>query len=246
MSASQTRIGRICLAGSAVAALGLLAMPANADLPGFMMEWDASHDTQNLFRYDPADYGDSYQEGPDQWRYIGQLRSEMWSIDWNVLVDPDPLVDAQIVVTNNADVFQTFSLLMILGVDPLADGIARGSNSATVTNEFNFDEGATLRTAGSGSIYRAFIDGGSPFKTLMDSPFALETDPIPFDTDSDTESFSNLASGPVNQTMAILLEFELSPGDSASINGFFEIVPGPGGLALFAVFGLGLGGRRRR
>jgi hypothetical protein len=246
MSALQSRIGRICLTGSAVAAIGFLAMPANADLPGFMMTWDASRDLQNPFTYDPANFGDAYDEGDGLWRYVGQLSNEMWSVDWNVLVDPDPLVDAQIVVTNNADVFQNFSLLMVLNVvPPLADGIARGSNSATVTNEFNLQEGATLRPAGAGSIYRAFIDGGAPFMTLMDDPFSLETDPVPFDTNSATESFDNMPSGPVNNTMAILLEFDLSPGDSASINGFFEIIPGPGGLAIFALLGLGSSRRRR-
>ena len=247
MSALQTRFGRICLTGSAMAALGFLAMPANAELPGFIMEWDASLDKLDPFRYDPADYGDYYEKGNGLVRYVGQLTNELWTIDWNVLVDPDPLVDAQIVVTNNADVFQAFSLLMILDIDPpLADSITRGSNSATVTNEFNLQEGATLRTAGETSIYRAFIDGGMPFRTLMDSPFSLETDPIPFDTRSATESFDNEPGGAVDETIAILLQFELSPGDAASINGFFEVIPGPGGLALFAVFGVGLSRRRRR
>ena len=44
----------------------------------------------------------------------------------------------------------------------------------------------------------------------------------------------------------IMLEFELSPGDSASINAFFQAVPGPAGAAVFALFGLVTGGRRRR
>ncbi len=227
--------------GAAVAAFCLLATPSFGD---FSMEWDASRDTQDPFRYNPGDYGKTIDEGNGLTRYVGSLTNELWSLDWNVLVDPDPLVDAQIAVTNNADTFQAFTLLMILGVDPF-EGTARGSSSATVTNEFNLDEGATLRTAGGGSVYRAFIDGGTPFRTLMDSPFSLETDPIPFATESATASFNNVPSGPINETMAILLEFELSPGDSASINGFFEVFPGPGGLALFAVFGVGLTRRRR-
>ena len=244
MSASQTRFGRILMTGSAVAAFGVLATPSFAELPGFFMEWDASRDMQDPFRYNPGDYGETIDEGNGMTRYIGSLTNEMWTLDWNCLVDPDPLVDAQIAVTNNADVFQVFTLLMILDIDPF-EGTARGSNSATVTNEFKLEEGATLRTAGEGSIYRAFIDGGTPFTTLMDSPFSLETDPIPFATDSATEAFDNMPSGPMNETMAILLEFELSPGDSASINGFFEVFPSPGGLALFAVFGVGLARRRR-
>ena len=73
----------------------------------------------------------------------------------------------------------------------------------------------------------------------------LETDAIPFDTRSSTESFGPEENGPAEMSIEVQLEFSLSPGDSASVNGFFEVVPGPGGAMVLALFGLA-GGRRRR
>jgi hypothetical protein len=245
MSAS---ISRACSVGAFVAVLTLGAT-ATAEIPNFIMEWDASGDTQDPLRYDPSEFGEVIEHGDGTFTYLGGLASTLWSIEWDVFVDPDPIVDAQIIVTNTADVFQTFSLLMTLPIAPsLTTSTIDGGVSATVTNEFNLVEGATLRAATGSSIYSAFIDdpfgAGTPVMTLMDSPFALITDPIPFDERSATEAFGPMAGGPVDSSIEVLLEFELSPGDSASVNGFFQAVPGPGGLAVLAL--LGIGGRRRR
>ncbi|MCZ6611562.1 MAG: MYXO-CTERM sorting domain-containing protein, partial [Planctomycetota bacterium] len=53
-----------------------------------------------------------------------------------------------------------------------------------------------------------------------------------------------VASQDVNTNIQIFLQFELSPGDSASFVSIFEIVPSPGGLAVLGL--AGLAGRRRR
>ncbi len=54
------------------------------------------------------------------------------------------------------------------------------------------------------------------------------------------------ASQDADNTIGILLEFELTPGDSASFTAIFEVfVPAPGALPLLGALGL-LAGRRRR
>ena len=238
------------IVGAGVAAALAFGGTAMADLPEFMMRWDASADNQDELWYDPATFGDARDNGDGTFTYDGGLQNTLWAVDWLVTVDPDPFVDAQIAVTNTADTFQTFSLLMTLPVDAIVEATIDGSASATVTNEFNTDEGAILRALTGSSIYKAFIDdpngSGTPAATLLDDPFSLETDPIPFDTRSASESFGPMLNGPVNSSIEVMLEFELSPGDSASINAFFQAVPGPAGAAVFALFGLVAGGRRRR
>ena len=251
MSVSQNRYGKIIVAAAAVGAALFAGAQAQADIPEFRMRWYASLDENTPFTYDPAEFGEVFDRGDGTYSYLGGLQGKLWTIDWDVLVDPDPLVDAQIIVTNNADEFQIFELLMTLPVEALPVSIINGSVSATVTNEFNLEEGAILRALRDGSIYAAFVDDpmakGDPVRTLMDDPFSLETDPIPFDTASATEFFGPEDGPAITDSIQILLRFELSPGDSASINGFFEaLAPGPGALGAFAIFGLGLGRRRRR
>jgi uncharacterized protein (TIGR03382 family) len=237
------------IVGAGVAALSFVGT-AQADLPEFRMRWDASADGQDALWYDPAQFGDAWDNGDGTFTYDGGLTNQLWAVDWLVTVDPDPLVDAQIGVTNTADVFQTFSLLMTLPVDAIIQATIDGSVSATVTNEFNTQEGAILRALTGDSIYKAFIDdptgSGTPVARLMEDPFSLETDPIPFDTRSATEDFGPELNGPVNSSIEVMLVFELSPGDSATVNAYFQAVPGPAGAAVFALLGLVAGGRRRR
>ncbi len=252
MSVSKNGYGKLIVAAAAVGAALFAGAQAQADIPEFRMRWFASLDENTPFWYDPMDYGDVFDRGDGTFSYVGGLQGKLWSIDWDVLVDPDPLVDAQIIVTNNADIFQTFELLMTLPVDALANVIYNGSVSATVTNEFNLEEGAVLRALKNDSIYATYVDDpeamGEGLFFLMSHPFSLETDPIPFDTASATEFFGPNDGPSIGKSMQLRFSFELSPGDSASISGFFEAlgIPAPGALGVFAIFGLGLGRRRRR
>ena len=243
------RIRSSLIVGAGIAALSFVGT-AQADLPEFMMRWDASADGQDALWYDPADFGDAWDNGDGTYTYDGGLTNQLWAVSWLATVDPDPFIDAQIGVTNTADTFQTFSLLMTLPVGAVINAEIDGSSSATVTNEFSTVEGAILRSLTGSSIYKAFVDdpdgSGTPVATLMADPFSLETDPIPFDTRSATESFGPSAYGDIASSIEVMIEFELSPGDSASVNAFFEAVPGPAGAAVFALFGLVAGSRRRR
>jgi hypothetical protein len=246
---SFCRIRGAVIAGAGAVALSFVGT-AQADLPEFRMRWDASADNQDEFWYDPAEFGEAWDNGDGTFTYDGGLSNQLWAVDWLVTVDPDPFVDAQIGVTNTADTFQTFTLLMTLPINAIVNATIDGSNSATVTNEFSTEEGAIFRALTGSSVYKAFIDdpdgSGTPVATLMDDPFSLETDPIPFDTRSATESFDPAFYGDINSSIGVMIEFELSPGDSASVNAFFQAVPGPAGAAVFAIFGLVAGGRRRR
>ncbi|MBT8485408.1 MAG: hypothetical protein HKO59_06065 [Phycisphaerales bacterium] len=245
--------------GVAAAAIALtVGSSAFAGLttPSFLMTWDASLDASDPFAYDPGDFGDVIDQGLGTFQYLGSLSGSTYDVDWDVSVNDDtfggltggdgPFINAAITVTNNSDEFQSFSLLMTLGgVSPIGpSSLMAGSVGATVTNN-QVDGDATLRAGAGGSVYSGLIDLAS-VATLWDDPYSLVATG-PFATASDDTSFGDPVKVPgpaVTDSISILLEFELSPRDSASVSGTFSVVPGPGALSLLAVFGLA--GRRRR
>jgi len=268
MSAIARTKNRLTLAaaGSMVA---LLATSVHAGLvtPDFGMVWDASGDNVPSNPYNPADFGEVIYEANNTVRYLGGFVGEGWALDWNCLVrdrgqyggqgfgSPGgaAFVDAEIVVTNTSASTQTFSILMSMGVsDPiLPDSLVNGAVAATVTNN-SFSGGATLNAGLGDSIYKGFIDLVDPFAdtpvaTLWDDPYSLSATGA-FASADDATDFgvpAPIAGPAVNSNVAILLTFELSPGDSATVSGFLNVIPTPGVLALLGLAGV-TGGRRRR
>lgn len=264
---ARTKNGISLAAGSVIALIAASGAHAGLSMPDFGMVWDASGDNVPANPYNPAEFGEVIYEDDDSVRYLGGFVGEGWELDWNCLVrdrgtyggqgfgSPGgaAFVDANIVVTNTSSTVQTFSLLMSLNVaDPiLPDSLINGAVSATVTNN-QFSGGADLNAASGDSIYKGFIDLVDPFTdapvaTLLDDPYSLST-PDPFGTASDSAQFGDpdpLAGPAVNSNIAILLSFELSPGDSASVTGLLNVIPTPGAIALLGIAGFA-GGRRRR
>jgi MYXO-CTERM domain-containing protein len=226
-----------------VAGSMVLAASASADttvIPNMTLGINGS-------QYNPAEYGDAWGNPNGTFSFIGQKSNPGYKVAWSMTVNPDPFVIANLVVTNNSAVTQTFSLLVSLPVGAiLPTSVMGGSITGTLT-DLN-GNGASLTSVAGDSVYHALIDNNT-VETLMDDPFSVSAgafesavvgpasfgDPIPS------------APGPgVNNSIGILITFNLSAGDSASFTSIFVVqVPGPGGLALLAVAGA-IGGRRRR
>ncbi|MBX3374385.1 MAG: hypothetical protein KF817_11165 [Phycisphaeraceae bacterium] len=243
-----------------VLGIGLVAGSASAGstYPDFLMTWYTTADTQGAVTYDPADFG-GVTEGPGSWNYIGDLAGDNWLLSWDCTVAPGggagvgvpgtAFVNAAITVTNNSLNIETFSVLMSLGagpIGPITD--LSGSVGATVTNN-QFGGSATLGAPAGDSVYHAYIDyPGSPVATLWDAGYSL-TATGPFASNSDSDGFAAPgAGGPVTSNIAILLQFTLSPGDTASVNGIFTVtaVPAPTALSVLGMAFFGLNRRRRR
>lgn len=247
MPAVGRNVGRLSaiVAGFTAFAVPGTVFAGDIPLPGFMMTWDASGDTLPSNTYDPAEFGSASGNGDGSFTYLGELVNTGWSLSWDCTVDPDPFVTANIVVTNNMAVTQTFSLLMVLPIAPAITPatLMDGSIIGTVTDNNGND--ATVAAVSGGSIYTAFIDGGA-VQTLMDDPFSASAGGPFLSDNAGPESFADLAGPAANATIAIELEFTLSAGDSASFTSIFEVViPGPAGVALFGLAGA-FGRRRRR
>jgi hypothetical protein len=248
-----TSAKRLCGVGMIVAGVCMVSSGsafAGLDIPDFTMTWWASGDGQDPETFDPADFGNVINHGDGLFEYLGGRSHDLWTLDWDALVDPDPFIDGQIVVTNNDSEFQTFFLLMTLnGITPVEEpSVMNGEVAATVTNN-QLTGDATFRALEDDAIYSAYVDlvdieSDTPVKTLWEYDYDLvATGGLA--SESDDLAFGPEAGPAANDNIAILLRFELSPGDSASVSGVFNIVPAPAALPALAVFGL-LGGSRRR
>ena len=173
--------------------------------------------------------------------------------NWSMTFDVDPVVTGTTAVTNNNLISsQQFTLFFTLPTGPIGPStLSGGSVQGGVTD--NTGDGATLSTAGTGTaFYKGLIDGASnPLRTLYPDvtsyaagnflsnnvPNAAFGTPIP-----------SLPSPAVVANIGIMLDFVLTPGDSASFTSNFVVVAVPEpSTALTVGFGLiGLAIARRR
>lgn len=131
-------------------------------------------------------------------------------------------VQATINVVNNSASTQTFFIYMPLSLsNPLTSGtLLSGSISATVADE-NGSGDATLSHAGQ-AIYRAYIDSSATPAAELWGAFTLDA-LSPAIEASDNISFSDAAGSAALAQIALEIRFNLSPGDSASVTGVFEV-----------------------
>ncbi len=263
-------------AGVTVAVAGAFAATGAARAgftpPPFLMTWDADGDAvgPNMYNWDPKyggfgtmhGWGDWMVDKSDDiwtgWRYSGDLvgPSDLWDLSWNcVFYDgsgtaasgTSAFVTANIVVTNNSNSTQGFSLLMSLPVArAILSPLERGSIVGTVT-DLSFDDALVSAPPG-GSIYTSRIDTVDEVSLLSDPFSQAAGGPLQSHVVGPADfGLPNVipASQDVDSSIAILLSFRLSAHDSASFTAIFEVIPGPGALPVLAAFGL-LGGRRRR
>jgi len=243
-------------------ALGVVtfAPPAVAgDVPAFTLNWTTN---DGSVVYDWNHFGTLYGLGMHQvkgsnqdwigWRYQGNVVELGWELKWNCVFNHETggagaFVTANIVVTNNDAGIQKFSLLMTLPTGPLGSLLERGSVVGTVTDLTQDD--ATVSAPADGQIYAPMIDG------VPEAAGFLMIDPF---SQSAGGSLASSPVGPaafglpvpiatsVESSIGIMLNFNLTPGDTASFTSIFEVfIPAPSGLPVLAAIGF-LGGRRRR
>ncbi len=274
--ASRFSLGSVAGTVVVLGAATFLTGTAQAqDPPDFLMTWDASGDAVGENTYNWNQFGDnpvfgSYSKIPNSnetwtgWQYTGNLAGPQneWSLQWNCVFNNDvggvatgggSFVTANIVVTNN-DQFnvQNFSLLMTLPVGrALVTPLERGSIVGTVT-DLTLDD-ATVSAPVGGRIYTPFIDGVAEAPGfLMADPFTANAGGPLFTSTVGPQDFGVPApvaanAAAANTSISILLDFDLTGGDSAQFTAIFEVlpIPGPGGLPVLAALGF-LAGRRRR
>jgi MYXO-CTERM domain-containing protein len=237
-------VGTLCLAAS-----GAMAFPGgDGQPPEFEMYWDATGDAVGMQQYDFL--SEVSDLGGGTYNFAGSTTGTAFDFSWDVNANADPFVDAAVSVTNNTGVTQTFTTFMVLNVSvSYAASMMNGSVAATLTNNDFFGGSATLAAAPGRQVFGGYVDtanifADAPTRTLWEDPFSFDA-VGGLAQANDNTFFAPEAGGAVTTNIGILLEFTLSAGDSATISGLFNVTPGPGGLAAFALFGLA-GTRRRR
>lgn len=208
---------------------------------GLMVSWSPSLTDQGGNRYGSTGQFDDSDGDP----------YPHWTLAWNMTVDPDPFINGAFALTNNTNLYQTYTLIVQLPIAPAItpSSLMGGSMGGSLTDA-NFDALGGLSTAGPSPLYAGMIDGVQvlPIYAHPSSwsfAFAGQTITIP--------QINSGLPGPtipgpaVLNNIGIQHRFTLSPGDSVSFTSFFVVqVPEPATLSVLALGGLALLRRRSR
>jgi hypothetical protein len=175
-------------------------------------------------------------------------------VKYSVLVNTDPVITHNLVLTNNTAVPQAYVMLMHLPLDagPVAAPTAVGG-SVDVDVQDETGDGARLGVIDAATpIYQASTDSGYVKALLLGAPDLVTG---VYETQNTSATFGapipSLA-GPVALTHGVSLQlaFTLTPGDTATVVSNFvlegQIIPEPASLVLGAVGVWVLVGWRRR
>lgn len=201
--------------------------------------------------FNPADFGNEWQNANGTFGFSGSKNSaNNWNLGWSMVVNPDPFVIANFVVTNNTAATQTYTIQVLLPYTADGPFCIGGSVTGSLT-DLN-GNGAKLESLPGGSVYGAIIDN-TVVQTLLDSPFSVMAGNFQSAVVGPADFGTPIPSLPyvpnITTNIGINLTFTLSAGDAASFTSIFVVEPGcipaPGALAMLGIAGL-LGGRRRR
>jgi hypothetical protein len=162
-----------------------------------------------------------------------------YTMQWDLLLDPDPSVSGSIALTNAASSTQTFTLNVSQSIASVPTGSATFGSSAISVSDANNSGGATVGAPTGSAIYTAFINSNVTQKLLFVDPYSKAATTLG-GVAVDSQSFTGGTTSAPATIMGIQHSFTLTAGDSATMNSTFTIVPEPCTLALAAIGGLGL------
>lgn len=245
---------------SAAAAIAVLVVSASAAadttvIPNLLLRLGSGSGGST---YAARDIGSSWANGNGTFGFAGNTTALAdgpagFTLAWNMLVNPDPFIITNLVVTNTTTITQDIVVEIILPTNiDLPASLVGGSVTGTVT-DLN-GNGATLASIGSDGIYTALTDLGFgtqatagtllTFTSVSAGSFlSASVGPASFG-----DAIPSQLHGAVVENIAVQFRFSLTAGDSASFTSIFvvEPVPSPGGIALLGLSMLAAGGRRRR
>ncbi len=226
-------MGRRCLVGFAVliALVGTSRMPVakagSTGGSGLIATIAIGEGGRDDLALDLAALSTVTQEGK-VYQYTGSYDSEDFDLSWDLLLDPDPVVAGSFGFANNTAAFKNFTVTLTQpALPPLASSLTGGSVSGSVTDG-NFSGSATIKTQPGLPLYTSLIDGVI-WQTLLSDPFSTVAGfgsaaitPASFGT-----PIPSLPGPGVTTDIGVTLNFQVSPGDVASLTFNFSVVPVP-------------------
>jgi hypothetical protein len=171
----------------------------------------------------------------------------VWDLGWNLTLNQDPSISGSLTLTNLTTTTRNFNLAFVLPITPaFSPSVFGGSISATVA-DLNGDSILALAPiAVSPSIYRGQIDGNTVLQLFATSLTCLASSPGCTASGAEDDGLPGPTNpgGAVANSIAMLLNFSLTPGDRVvfDTNFIVEPVPVPAALPLLlsglALFGL--------
>jgi len=162
---------------------------------------------------------------------------EMWNIanncmiDFDMTYDPDPYITSGLAVTNNAAFTQTFTFTFTAPVSPAItpSTLYGGSMSGSLTGDLS--NGGTLSTAPGSPLYMGMIDAAGVLPIYAD-PSSWNVGALGSANISAVNYPTTLTGPAAMSTISTVYTFTLTPGEMATMNGFFEVVPEPATMAM--------------
>ncbi|HTU68203.1 MAG TPA: VPLPA-CTERM sorting domain-containing protein [Steroidobacteraceae bacterium] len=178
----------------------------------------------------------------------------VWDLAWDLTLNQDPSIAGTLTLTNLTTTTRNFNLQFVLPVTPtFSPSVFGGSITATATDANNNSVLELAPIAVSPSIYRGQIDGSTVLSLFAANLTCLASGPgcVASGTESDGLPGPTNPGPGVASSIALLLNFSLTPGDRVVFDTNFTVepptpVPLPAALPLM-LLGVGaLGGLRRR
>lgn len=197
--------------------------------------------------FDFSTGGTSNVEG-DTYQYSGSATNSAWDFGWMLQANADPFISGNLTFTNTTASTQTFNVVLALPTVNITGSVDETASLDFILSDANGDSSATLDF----SQWHGLINPLPPVPTVLDllllgsstyncsgsgpGCLAIQSPLIASQTHSEIDHVGNSI-----DSIGIHIRFDLSAGDSVSLNTRWEVTPSPVPVpAAVWLFGSGL------